>query len=253
MSYTKNPNIALIIIGNEILSGRTLDKNTQYVASRLNKLGIDMREVRVIPDVEETIINTVNELRRIYDYVFTTGGIGPTHDDITSAAITKAFGSKLYRHPQAYAALSAHYGEANLNPGRIKMAEVPEGSQLIDNPVSIAPGFYMENVFVMAGVPNIMQAMLENVVPLLRHGVQVQSKTVQVKSGESIIAAILTDLQNRYQQIDIGSYPYTNDPDHADGKHGTNIVFRGQNMEMLDKAIAEFTPQLQAMEIRFNL
>lgn len=253
MLYNENPNFALIIIGNEILSGRTLDKNTQYVASRLAPFGIDMKEVRVIPDDEGEIIKTVNELRKKFDYVITTGGIGPTHDDITSESIAKAFGRKLHRHPQAYAALLNLYkGEENMNPGRAKMSDVPEGAVLIDNPVSIAPGFQMENVFTLAGVPNIMQAMLENVIPKMRQGVPVKSKTVQVKTGESIIAQVMTDLQKKYDNIDIGSYPYTNDPDHADGKHGTNIVFRGQYEKVLEKAIAEFTNELDEMKINYG-
>jgi len=250
MLYNQNPNIALIIIGNEILSGRTLDKNTQYVASRLAPLGVELREVRVVADIEGKIIAAVNELRKTYDYVITTGGIGPTHDDITSAAIAKAFGVELYRHPEAYAALAKHYGgEENLNHGRIKMTEIPENAELIVNPISIAPGFKMDNVFVLAGVPEIMQAMLENVIPHLRRGVPVKSKTVQVKTGESIIAGVMTELQNKYPNIDIGSYPYTNQPDSADGRHGTNIVFRSQDEKAIDAAIGEFAEALSKMKI----
>jgi len=252
MLYNQNPYIALIIIGNEILSGRTLDKNTQYVATKLGSIGVELKEVRVIPDVEAEIVNTVNHLREKYDYVVTTGGIGPTHDDITSAAVAKAFGVELYRHPEAYKVLAEHYkGEENFNSGRLKMTYVPQGAELIGNPISMAPGFKMENVFVLAGVPSIMQAMLENVIPQLRHGVPVRAKTVNVKTGESVIATEMTELQKKYKHIDIGSYPYTNDPDHADGKHGTNIVFRGQDVGAIDNAIGEFVGLLKKMKIDF--
>lgn len=253
MLYNQNPYIALIIIGNEILSGRTLDKNTQYVAKVLGEIGVELKEVRVVPDVEIEIISSVNALREKFDYVITTGGIGPTHDDITASAVAKAFGTELHLHPVAYKILVDHYGgEENLNPGRIKMAYVPKGADLIENPVSKAPGFQMENVFTLAGVPNIMQAMLEFVTPKLRRGVKVESKTVNVKTGESIIADVMTNLQNKYSEIDIGSYPYTNDPDHADGLHGTNIVFRGKDVALIDKAIGEFIAELNRKQIKFS-
>ncbi len=249
MLYNQNPYIALIIIGNEILSGRTLDKNTQYVALKLGELGVELKEVRVIADIEAEIVKSLNELRRKYDYVITTGGIGPTHDDITSASVAKAFGAELYRHPEAYALLAKHYnGEENFNPGRLKMTYVPQGSELVHNPISAAPGFRMENVFVLAGVPNIMQAMLENVMPQLKRGVVVKSKTVNVKTGESIIAGVMTELQGKYSGIDIGSYPYTDD-----GRHGTNIVFRGKDEALIDKAIGEFAKTLGGMKVEFVL
>jgi molybdenum cofactor synthesis domain-containing protein len=229
-----NPKLALIVIGNEILSGRTLDKNTQYIAGAVGKFGIELTEVRFIPDDEGEIITTVNHLREKYDYVFTTGGIGPTHDDITTECIAKAFGVEVELNQLAYSLLVEYYGgEGNLNPGRIKMARLPKGAELILNPVSTAPGFRVGNVFVMAGVPKIMQAMLDNVVPTLRHGTQVESKSVQVRIAESKIAAMLTELQNKYPDVQIGSYPYmlSDGYDHV----GTNVVFRSIYQERLDK------------------
>ncbi|MBT6884171.1 MAG: competence/damage-inducible protein A, partial [Rhodospirillaceae bacterium] len=161
MAEHKTITAALIIIGNEILSGRTQDANLAFLGEQLNELGVRLREVRVIPDVEDTIIETVNTLRQAFDYVFTTGGIGPTHDDITSAAIAKAFGTELARHPEAEALLLGHYKPEDVTPARMKMADIPVGATLLDNPVSKAPGFRLENVHVLPGVPRIMQAMFK--------------------------------------------------------------------------------------------
>ena len=197
----------LIIIGNEILSGRTQDKNLAHLAVKLNENGIQLREVRVVPDVEQTIVDTINAVRVQYDYIFTTGGIGPTHDDITSASVAKAFGVAIHRHPDAEAALRAHYSVDDINESRLKMADVPMGSELIPNAVSTAPGFRIGNVFVMAGVPRIMQAMLDAIIPHLKGGATVLSANIATNLLEGTIAAGLTDIQNRYADIDIGSYP----------------------------------------------
>jgi molybdenum cofactor synthesis domain-containing protein len=213
---------ALAIIGNEILSGRTVDKNLAYLATELNRVGIQLREVRVVPDIEQEIIDAVNALRNKYDYLFTTGGIGPTHDDITSASIAKAFGVKMIRHPEAEKVLRAHYTPEQINEARLKMADVPEGSELIPNVVSSAPGFKVGNVFVMAGVPKIMQAMLGAAIPHLKGGASIHSVSITTNLPEGTIAAGLTEIQNRYTDLDIGSYPH-----YKQGAPSTTLVFRG--------------------------
>jgi molybdenum cofactor synthesis domain-containing protein len=246
-----NPKLALVVIGNEILSGRTLDKNTQYIAQAVGKFGIELMEVRFIPDDEGEIITTVNILREKYDYVFTTGGIGPTHDDITTDCIAKAFNLEVEVNKLAYSLLVEYYGgEENLNPGRIKMAKLPKGADLILNPVSTAPGFRVGNVFVMAGVPKIMQAMLDNVIPLLNHGTQVESKTVQVRAPESKVAALLTEVQNIYPDVQIGSYPYMQSDgyDHV----GTNVVFRSINNNRLEEAVRVLVKELEKTNFEFK-
>jgi molybdenum cofactor synthesis domain-containing protein len=225
---------ALLIIGNEILSGRTQDKNLAYLATELNRAGIQLREVRVVPDVEAEIIAAVNALRARYDYLFTTGGIGPTHDDITSASIARAFGVKLIRHPEAEAALRAHYTPDMINEARLKMADVPEGSTLIPNIVSAAPGFRVENVFILAGVPKIMQAMLAAAIPHLEGGAVVQSVNITTNLPEGTIAAGLTEIQSRYTDLDIGSYPY-----YKEGDRSTTLVFRGVDAARANAARGE--------------
>lgn len=211
----------LVIIGNEILSGRTQDANLNHLALRLNSVGVQLREARVIPDVEDTIVATVNEVRANYDYVFTTGGIGPTHDDITSAAIAKAFGVNIHRHPEAEKILRSHYTDGQVNEARLKMADVPEGAALLDNPVSAAPGFRMGNVYVMAGVPRICQAMVDAIIPELRGGSPVQSLSITTDLPEGDIADGLTDIQNRYPDVEIGSYPT-----YKAGGFSTTLVLR---------------------------
>lgn len=200
---------ALIIIGNEILSGRTQDGNLAHIAKKLGGIGVSVREVRIVPDIEAEIVDAVNSLRVKHDYVFTTGGIGPTHDDITAAAVAKAFGRPLIRHPEAYRRLEAHYKQLDveINDARARMANTPEGATLIDNPVSAAPGFKVENVHVMAGVPKIMQAMLEGVLPTLSGGATVLSRTVLCSLPEGEIAEGLGRVQDRFPDVDIGSYP----------------------------------------------
>ncbi len=224
----------MLIIGNEILSGRTQDKNLAHLATKLNEAGIRLREVRVVPDIEAEIVDAVNALRAKFDYVFTTGGIGPTHDDITTACIAKAFGVAVIRHPDAEAALRAHYA-AEINEARLKMAEVPEGATLIPNAISVAPGFRMGNVFTMAGVPRIMQAMLDAIIPHLEGGATVLSANIATDLLEGTIAAGLTEIQNRYMDIDIGSYPTY---ESAQG-YRTTLVLRSPDAERNEAARSE--------------
>jgi len=218
----------VIVIGNEILSGRTQDVNLAWLAVELNKTGVRLREARVVPDVPDAIIKAVNECRAEYDYVFTTGGIGPTHDDITSECIARAFGVKYTRHKKAEALLSAHYCKDKLNAARLKMADMPEGATLIPNPVSIAPGYIIGNVYVMAGIPGVMRAMFEHVRLRLKGGKEVQSVTVSVFLAEGTIAAGLTEVQNRFSDVEIGSYPFT-----KESKFGTSLVARHEDVAKL--------------------
>jgi molybdenum cofactor synthesis domain-containing protein len=224
---TKNPTACLLIIGNEVLSGRTRDANLQFLAQRLGEMGIPLREVRVIPDVEQTIVATVNEVRQKFDHVFTTGGIGPTHDDITSECIAKAFGVPWEPQPVAWERLAGHYAKqtppGDFNAARQRMATMPRGCVLIDNGISIAPGFSMENVHVMAGVPRIMQAMFEILAPTLEGGVPVKSHTVWAAGlQEGAIAAGLEAIQQRFPQLDIGSYPF-----YRSNGNGVALVAKG--------------------------
>ena len=231
MSEQKTVTACLIIIGNEILSGRTRDANLQFLGENLNKLGIRMMEARVIADVEETIIACVNDARARFDYVFTTGGIGPTHDDITSACVAKAFGRKLIRHPDAEALLLSHYKPEDVTEARMKMADVPEESILLENPVSRAPGFQVENVFVLPGVPRIMQAMFDLFKHRLAGGAEMLSKSIASYTPEGKMAARLTALQDSHPGLEIGSYPFS-----RDGKHGSTIVIRGTDAAEIDRA-----------------
>lgn len=233
MSDGKTVTAALLIIGNEILSGRTHDKNIAHIAGKLTEAGIRLREVRVVPDVEEEVVHAVNRLRAKYTYLFTTGGIGPTHDDITAECVAKAFGRALIRHPEANRRLVEHYERTGVdyNEMRQRMANTPEGAGLIDNPVSTAPGFVVENVYVMAGVPRIMQAMLDNVLPTLTGGPKMLSRTVVAALGEGVIAGGLQAIQKRFPEVDIGSYPaYTNEG------FRTSLVLRGIDPQLLETA-----------------
>lgn len=226
---------ALVIIGDEILSGRTHDKNIPYVAEKLGDAGVRLAEVRVIPDVAQTIIDTVNEMREAHDYVMTTGGIGPTHDDITAENVAKAFGVELELNDAAYAELLAYYKDESLiTESRKKMAMIPKGGVLIDNPVSGAPGINIGNVYVMAGVPRIMQSMLDAIIPTLKGGKPVESRSVMADLPESIIADGLAEIQARYDMLGIGSYPK-----YQNGKFGTTLVLRGIDEDALDKATQE--------------
>lgn len=200
---------ALLIIGNEILSGRTQDANAAFIGKRLAERGIEFREIRVVRDDKAAIVAALNALRAQYTYVFTTGGIGPTHDDITAECVAAAFGVALEVHPEAYRRLNEYYKKQGsvLNDARMRMTRVPAGGTLVDNPVSIAPGFKIDNVFVMAGVPKIMQAMFDHVETMLGSGTPVQSRTVACNLREGDIAAALEAIQNQFPDIDIGSYP----------------------------------------------
>ncbi len=223
----------LLIIGNEILSGRTQDKNLAFIGHRLNDLGIRLMEVRVIPDIETVIVDTLNEVRRRFDYVFTTGGIGPTHDDITADCVAKAFGRPLIVNPEARAILEAHYEPGQLTEARLRMARTPEGAKLVENPVSKAPGFQVENVFVMAGIPTIMQAMFDSLSHRLVGGKPMQSRSVTVEKGESFIANELAGVQDSFPEVEIGSYPF-----NRNGTFGTRLVLRSTEDEDLAAAAA---------------
>ena len=233
MTDNQRVTAAVLVIGNEILSGRTKDANLSFLGAELNKLGIQMREARVVADIEDEIIEALDACRAKYDYVFTTGGIGPTHDDITSACVAKAFGQKLIRHPVAEKLLRERIAQmgVEVTEARLKMAETPEHAELIENPVSGAPGFKVENVFVMAGIPRIMQAMFETAKPHLKRGVTLESVTVGSFVPEGTIATELGLLQDAYPDIDVGSYPF-----FFDGKPGSNLVFRGPEIERLHEA-----------------
>jgi molybdenum cofactor synthesis domain-containing protein len=226
----------VLIIGNEILSGRTKDTNLGWLAERLTEMGIRLREARVVADVEDEIIRAVNEVRAKYDYVFTTGGIGPTHDDITADCVAKAFGVTLLEHPEALARLAAGYANpaVDLNAARRRMARVPEGGTLIDNPVSRAPGFQIGNVYVMAGIPRVMQAMFEGLRHRLKGGKPLLSRQIAAELPEGLIAEGLGALQNRYSDLEIGSYPFA-----RMGKVGAAIVLRGVNRARIDAAAEE--------------
>lgn len=219
-----------LIIGNEVLSGRTKDANLGWLAERLTDMGIRMAEARVIPDDEEIIINVINEVRAKYSYVFTTGGIGPTHDDITSLCVAKAFGVEIYRNPEAKALLESFIPVERLNEARLKMADVPVGSTLIGNPVSKAPGFKMENVYVMAGVPSIMRSMFEGFSGELVGGKKMLSIAVACYLPEGSIAEPLTEIQNLYSNVEIGSYPF-----FRAGNFGCTLISRGTDMEELEQ------------------
>ncbi len=222
---------ALVIIGNEVLSGRTQDANLKYLAEGLNGIGIRLAEARVIADDRATIVAAVNELRRRHDYVFTTGGIGPTHDDITAESIAQAFKRRYGRNAEAEARLRRHYRPEDVTEARLSMADMPEGVTLIDNPVSRAPGFQIDNVFVLPGVPRIMQAMFDGVKARLKGGRRVYSKAVIAYIPEGVVAAPLEAVQNAYPETEIGSYPF-----FRLGKLGTSLVVRGVDQEKVNAA-----------------
>jgi molybdenum cofactor synthesis domain-containing protein len=233
----KNPTACLLVIGNEVLSGRTRDANIQFLATGLGNLGIPLREVRVIPDVEATIVGTVNEVRAKFDYVFTTGGIGPTHDDITSECIAAAFGVPWEPHPVAWPRMEASYRPGEFNAARQRMATMPRGAALIENSISVAPGFQMENVYVMAGVPRVMQSMFEWLAPRLEGGAKIEMRAVHVVGlPEGIIAEGLGAVQKRYPDLDLGSYPF-----YRPGGNGVALVAKGPDGAETERAIAEVT------------
>ncbi|MBM3565441.1 MAG: competence/damage-inducible protein A [Alphaproteobacteria bacterium] len=222
MSGEKTVTACLLIIGNEVLSGRTQDANLQYLAQGLNGVGIRLAEARVIPDVEATIVAQVNECRARFDYVLTTGGIGPTHDDITAASVAKAFDVPLARNADAEARLRRHYKPEDLNPQRLRMADLPEGAEIVENPISKAPGFRIGNVIVLAGVPRIMQAMFEGYRHRLAGGRPMVSCTVVAFVPEGKMAAGVAAAQAAHPETEIGSYPFI-----RDGRLGASLVIRG--------------------------
>ena len=225
----KNINAAVLIIGNEILSGRTQDTNTSTIALWLNSIGVKVSEVRTIPDVKETIINTVNFLRKENNYVFTTGGIGPTHDDITAESISKAFDLKYEIHKEAFKILEAYYKPGEFNEGRQKMVWMPKDANLILNPTSGAPGFCVENVFCLPGVPSILKSMLGGLTNSVIGGEPILSHTISLRTVESEIANSLTIVQNDNQDVEIGSYPF-----FQAGKIGVSIVIRSEDKIKID-------------------
>ena len=239
---THSPTACLLVIGNEVLSGRTQDANIRFLANRLGEIGIPLREVRVIPDVADTIIATVNEVRSKFDHVFTTGGIGPTHDDITSECVAAAFGVPWEKHPEAWPRMEAYYaktpgGAAEFNAPRQRMATMPRGATLIDNAVSLAPGFTIGNVHVMAGVPRIMQSMFDSLAPRLAGGPPVVSRAVWALGlAEGRIAQGLEAIQTAYPALDLGSYPFY----RASG-NGVAIVAKGTDRAAAEASIARVT------------
>ena len=228
---TKNikVNAAILIIGNEILSGRTQDTNTSTIALWLNSIGVKVVEVRVIPDIEKTIIDTLNQLRKVNDYVFTTGGIGPTHDDITAKSISKAFSIDYEIHKEAFKILEAYYKPGEFNEGRQKMVWMPKDAKLILNPTSGAPGFNVENVFCLPGVPSILKSMLGGLKNEIVGGQPILSHTISLRTVESEIAESLTNVQNKNKDVEIGSYPF-----FQAGKLGVSIVLRSENQSKID-------------------
>ncbi len=231
-----NPTAAMLAIGDEILSGRTRDSNIHHLAQQLTAVGIDLKEVRIVADDPEAIVGSVNDLRARHTQVFTSGGIGPTHDDITADNIARAFGVSIDIRADARATLCKHYpnGEADLNPARLRMARIPDGATLIDNPISGAPGFSIGNVHVMAGVPKVFEAMVAGLLPTLETGMAVTSATVRVERPESVVAPALGELAKRYSDLSIGSYPY-----YGSGGYGTNLVVRGTDPARVAEAEAD--------------
>ena len=228
-----NPTAAVLVIGDEILSGRTRDTNTYHLAGQLTEAGIDLKEVRVVSDDSDAIIAATQILSKTYDHVFTSGGIGPTHDDITADCIAAAFNATIDVRDDARAILQAHYDRQGmeLNDARLRMARIPQGATLIENPVSTAPGFQLENVYVMAGVPSVFQAMVATVLPTLKGGAPLVSTSTRIERGEGDIAGPLADLAARYNDLSFGSYPYI-----KNGVYGANIVVRGSDSEAVAAA-----------------
>ena len=224
----------VIIIGNEILSGRTQDANIAFIGKQMDELGIVLMEARIIPDDEDIIIAAVNEQKKKYSYVITTGGIGPTHDDITSLSIAKAFNTRLVRNPEAVHRLEDYYQPGEINETRLKMADIPQGAKLIDNPISGAPGFQLENVFVMAGVPVILQAMLTGVKDRLVGGEPILTAWIATDLRESVLAEGLSILQDKFTVVTIGSYPF-----FKQGRAGVNVVMRSTDKNQLKLASSE--------------
>ncbi|TVQ31628.1 MAG: competence/damage-inducible protein A [Geminicoccaceae bacterium] len=235
---------AVIVIGNEILSGRTKDANLSYIAAKLGEAGIRVMEARVVPDVEAAIVEAVNTCRGRYGYVFTTGGIGPTHDDITARCIAAAFGVPFGRNEEAERRLRGYYDPDQVNEARLSMADMPLGVELIDNPVSIAPGFRLENVYVLPGVPKILQAMVDGLVGSLEGGTPIASRALTVYAPEGEMAAMLAGVQARFPTLDLGSYPF-----FRQGRFGTTLVCRGADTLAVAQAHAALVEEATRMGV----
>ena len=250
MSQQETPTAAIIVIGDEILSGRTKDKNIGWLAENLSAQGIQLVEARIIADHRQAIIDTVQILSATYDLIFTSGGIGPTHDDITTEAVAAAFNVPVIRHPEAEKRLLAHYSNTDLefNAARQKMADIPETATLIDNPISAAPGFVIENVHVLPGVPTILQAMFEGVKGKLPGGVAMTRITVQCSTGEGNIASILADVDTQYHGVSIGSYPYM-----KPGHFGTAVVVSGLDVKLTTEAATMVERRVRAFGAVANI
>jgi len=233
-----NPTAAILVIGDEILSGRTRDSNLHFLAGELTRIGITLREARIVADIHVEIVTAVRALSSKYTHVFTSGGIGPTHDDITADAVAEAMGAAIGHRADAMALLQAHYDRSGLpfNEARQRMARIPDGASLIDNPVSTAPGFTIGNVHVMAGVPNIFEAMVASVLPKLTGGPPLLSQSLRVNRGEGEIAGPFGALASEFPDLSMGSYPFI-----QNGAHGTNLVVRGTDAARLDKAMVKLT------------
>jgi molybdenum cofactor synthesis domain-containing protein len=253
MANKKTWTAAVLIIGDEILSGRTQDTNTNQIARFLGALGIDLKEVRVVGDVEAEIVAALNALRAVYDVVFTTGGIGPTHDDITADAVAKAFGVGIGYHPEVYAMLEARYPPGEFNDMRKRMARIPDGASLVTNPISAAPGFHIGNVYVLAGVPMVMRAMLDQIASELPHGSTVKSITVEANVPEGTIAPGLAELQKAQPEVAIGSYPFYREG--TPQPFGAQLVLRSRDSEALEqtaRALEDILRKLGAAPQRIN-
>ena len=241
---SKTVTAAVLLIGNELLSGRTKDANLNYLTRQLSAMGIRLAEARMVADGEAEIVEAVNALRAGYDYLFTTGGIGPTHDDITCECVAKAFGLDYVLNAEAHRILEDYYDGSGreLNEARLRMAHTPQGAELVDNPISRAPGFRVENVIVMAGIPAVMRAMFESIAPRLEGGAKVATRAVAVLMGEGDIARPLSELQARNESLEIGSYPFV-----RKGRFGTTLVLRGTDAGAVDAAAEELKTMLTAL------
>ena len=235
----------ILVIGDEILSGRTKDKNIGYIAEYLTNIGIDLKEVRVVSDDEGAIIEALNALRARYTYLFTTGGIGPTHDDITADSIAKAFGVAIDHHPEVVARFRQRFSEAELNEARLRMARIPDGAELIQSATILAPGFKIDNVIVMAGVPSIMQAMLDIISPKLKSGVRMLSDSVRANAREGDIGSPLRAIAAAHPDTSIGSYPFLDE----NSKPNTNIVVRSRDADKLKVAMTAVTEMLAGLNV----
>ena len=239
MAASERVTAAVLIIGDEILSGRTQDTNLNFIAKYLGTYGVDLAEARVVPDVTEEIVTALNALRAKYDYVLTTGGIGPTHDDITADCVAEAFGVKLYEHPEIIEMMQSRW-QGELNAARRRMARVPEGGSLVKNGVQGPPGFQIENVFVLAGVPAVMRSMMDDVIPRLRTGAVVIARTVRVEgAGEGVIAEPLANLAKAHPDLSLGSYPF-----YGPQGYGSNLVVRGRDAELVEKTVEDLMEAL---------